>query len=90
MGTGGQHLKPTIVGMSAQQNGYRWWRVTAESSRSAMQHFTGLARRHEAQSAIVGMANTPSNNGYWLVASDGGIFRIRRRNRFSGPREASA
>ena len=23
---------------------------------------------------IVGMAATPSGNGYWLVASDGGIF----------------
>jgi hypothetical protein len=23
---------------------------------------------------IVGMASTPSGNGYWLVASDGGIF----------------
>jgi hypothetical protein len=23
---------------------------------------------------IVGIASTPSGNGYWLVASDGGIF----------------
>ncbi len=23
---------------------------------------------------VVGMANTPDGNGYWLVASDGGIF----------------
>ncbi len=23
---------------------------------------------------MVGMASTPSGNGYWLVASDGGIF----------------
>jgi hypothetical protein len=23
---------------------------------------------------IVGMAATPSGNGYWLVASDGGVF----------------
>ena len=23
---------------------------------------------------IVGMATTPGGNGYWLVASDGGIF----------------
>ena len=31
-------------------------------------------REHPSQPAIVGMALTPSGNGYWLVASDGGIF----------------
>jgi len=25
---------------------------------------------------VVGMAATPSGNGYWLVASDGGIFNF--------------
>ena len=28
---------------------------------------------------IVGMATTPDGGGYWLVASDGGIFMLRRR-----------
>ena len=23
---------------------------------------------------VVGMASTPGGNGYWLVASDGGVF----------------
>ena len=33
-----------------------------------------LDRRPEARRPIVGMAPTASGNGYWLVASDGGIF----------------
>ena len=28
---------------------------------------------------IVGMAATPDGGGYWLVASDGGVFSLRRR-----------
>ena len=28
---------------------------------------------------IVGMAPTPDGKGYWLVASDGGVFRLRER-----------
>ena len=37
---------------------------------------TGLARAVEPPAArpVVGMAATPDGNGYWLVASDGGIF----------------
>ena len=29
---------------------------------------------HPLNQPIVGMAATPSGNGYWLVAADGGIF----------------
>ena len=29
---------------------------------------------------IVGMAATPDGKGYWLVASDGGIFSLRGRH----------
>ena len=29
---------------------------------------------HALNKPIVGMAGTPSGGGYWLVASDGGIF----------------
>ncbi|MGH9181977.1 MAG: hypothetical protein ACRDY5_09715, partial [Acidimicrobiales bacterium] len=32
---------------------------------------TGAGRLNQA---IVGMAVTPSGNGYWLVAADGGVF----------------
>ena len=34
----------------------------------------GLRRRHPLNKPIVGMAATPDGGGYWLVASDGGIF----------------
>ena len=34
----------------------------------------GQHRRHPLNQPVVGMAVTPSTNGYWLVASDGGIF----------------
>ena len=33
-----------------------------------------LDGRHPPQPAVVGMAPTPDGRGYWLVASDGGIF----------------
>ena len=33
-----------------------------------------LDRRYALNKPIVGMALTPTGNGYWLVASDGGIF----------------
>ena len=41
--------------------------VTGGSATSS----AGLARLNKP---IVGMAATPDGNGYWLVASDGGIF----------------
>ena len=31
-------------------------------------------RRHPLNKPIVGMASTPDGEGYWMVASDGGIF----------------
>ena len=74
---GGQHLNRPIVGMAATPTGRR---LLAG----------GLGRRHlhlrrrRASSArpgairlnrpVVGMAATPTGDGYWLVASDGGIF----------------
>ena len=36
---------------------------------------TGAVRLNQP---IVGMASSPSGKGYWLVASDGGIFALRR------------
>jgi hypothetical protein len=36
--------------------------------------FLGSMGGHHLNQAIVGMASTPSGNGYWLVARDGGIF----------------
>ena len=31
-------------------------------------------RRGSLNKPIVGMSTTPSGNGYWLVATDGGLF----------------
>ena len=36
--------------------------------------FLRVDRRHRLTAPIVGIAATPSGNGYWLVAADGGIF----------------
>jgi len=36
--------------------------------------FLGSTGSIELNQSIVGMARTPSGRGYWLVASDGGIF----------------
>jgi len=36
--------------------------------------FDGSMGGQTLQRPIVGMASTPAGSGYWLVASDGGIF----------------
>ena len=36
--------------------------------------FYGPAGGLQLNSPAVGMASTPSGNGYWIVAADGGIF----------------
>ena len=47
---------------------------TAASSASATPRFHGSTGALRLNQPIVGMAATPTGNGYWLVASDGGIF----------------
>ena len=47
---------------------------TAASSPSATPRFYGSTGAITSTSPIVGMAATPDRHGYWLVASDGGIF----------------
>ena len=47
---------------------------TAASSRSATPSFHGSTGAMHLNRPIVGMAATPTGHGYWLVASDGGIF----------------
>ena len=51
-----------------------WSRPTAASSASATPSFYGSTGGQPLNQPIVGMAATPTGNGYWLVASDGGIF----------------
>ena len=48
--------------------------TTAESSRSATPNFTAPPVRGRLNGAIVGLAPTPDDRGYWLVGSDGGVF----------------
>ena len=73
---GGQHL-----------NGRSWawpaprataatgrWRPTAGSSASGTPPSTARPGACASTRPIVGMAATPDGGGYWLVASDGGIF----------------
>ena len=64
---------------------------TAASSPSATRSFHGSTGGRTLTAPIVGIAATPSGNGYWLVAADGGVFtfgdaalpRLHRRPRAS-------
>ena len=51
-----------------------WSRPTAASSGSATRASTVRRAGSTSNRPIVGMAATPSGDGYWLVASDGGVF----------------
>src|ERR1700687_703306 len=51
-----------------------WWLPTAASSPSATPRTTAPPGATAPHEPIVGMASTPDGGGYWLVASDGGIF----------------
>ena len=50
------------------------WPTTAASSTTATPSFFGSAGAFHLNKPIVGMAATGDGGGYWLVASDGGIF----------------
>ena len=50
------------------------WRPTAASSPTATPASTARPGACTLNKPIVGMAATPDGKGYWLVASDGGIF----------------
>ena len=51
-----------------------WSPPTAASSATAMPASTGRPAAIHLNQPIVGMAPTPDGKGYWLVASDGGVF----------------
>ena len=80
---------------------WRWLlagrRPTAGSSPSATPASTARPVRTPLNKPIVGMATTPGGGGYWLVASDGGIFGFgdagfygsRARPRSTSPSSAS-
>ena len=51
-----------------------WWPPTAASSPSVTPASTARPGPSHLNRPVVGMAATPDGRGYWLVASDGGIF----------------
>ena len=51
-----------------------WWPPTAASSATAMPSFHGSTGSLVLNKPIVGMITGPAGAGYFLVASDGGIF----------------
>jgi GH25 family lysozyme M1 (1,4-beta-N-acetylmuramidase) len=73
-----------IVGMAARQQGGYW--IVAEDggvfSFGGAPFYgsiyslglTGLSGERPLAAPICGVAGTPSGNGYWLVAQDGGVF----------------
>ena len=52
------------------------WHPMAASSASATRASTAASASLKLHRPITGIATTPSGNGYWLVATDGGIFTL--------------
>ena len=70
-----------------------WWPPTAASSPSATPASSAPWAASHLNQPIVGMAATPDGGGYWLVASDGGIFsfgnaQLLRLHRRHAPQQA--
>ena len=74
--TGALDLNRPVVGMAATPDGAAtgWWPATAASSPSGTPISTDRPAPSTLNQPVVGMAATPEGSGYWLVASDGGIF----------------
>ena len=72
---GGQHLNAPIVGIAPSRDGQGYWLVaaTAVFSRSATPVSTVRWVAPHLNAPVVGIAAT-DHGGYWLVASDGGVF----------------
>ena len=72
----GSHLNKPIVGMAVDRQ-HRWLlaggRRTAASSRSMPPFSVQLGGMH-LNKPVVGVTATLNGTGYWLVASDGGVF----------------
>ena len=74
--TGSIHLNKPIVGMAATPDGTAtgWWPPTAGSSPTATPGSTAPGAASPSTSPSWAWRPTPTGLGYWLVASDGGIF----------------
>ncbi len=89
--TGGIRLNQPVVGMAATPDGRAtgWWRPTVASSPSATRRSTARWATSALNQPVVGMTATPAGGGYWFVASDGGIFSLRRRPFYGSMRQTS-
>ena len=74
---GGTPLNRPVVGIAADAERSRAtgrWPPTAGSSPSVTPRFYGSMGGTPLNRPVVGIAATPDGDGYWEVASDGGIF----------------
>ena len=63
--------------MAVDPNGGYWttfWLGNVDAHDGAAEFGSPEASNIDLKKPIIGMEGTPSGNGYWLVASDGGIF----------------
>ncbi len=75
--TGAMRLNQPIVAMDVDSRtaaGTGWWPPTGASSPSVTPASSARPVHMHLNKPVVGMASTPDGGGYWLVASDGGIF----------------
>ena len=74
---GGQHLNSPVVGIAATPDGRAtgWSPPTAASSTSGTPSSAGSMGGQHLNAPVVGMAADDAG-GYWLVASDGGVFNF--------------
>ena len=82
---GGSHLNQPVVGMAATPDGGGYWLVAADGGVFSFGDapFFGSEGGVHLNQPVVGMAATPDRvgegagpgeDGYWLVAADGGVF----------------
>jgi hypothetical protein len=78
-------LAAPVVGMAKDQSGLGYWLVARDGGVFTFGNapylgntytigFTGLSGSRPLAAPVVGIAPTPSGQGYWLVAADGGVF----------------
>ena len=75
---------PWWVWPPPRRAGTGWWRRTAGSSPSTTP-FLGSTGAVELTKPVVAMVATPDGRGYWLFASDGGMFAFGDAEFYGSP-----
>jgi hypothetical protein len=85
---GARHLSQPIVGMTfVPGEGYRLVGRDGGIFSFGTVSFAGsLPGRHVRVSKVVGMASTPSGDGYWIARSSGQVYAFGDAQRFGGVR----